>query len=226
MVALALGLSGRASEASEGLELAQSQLDALVVSDPANQYWRSFALTVALSRAEWLIADGRTDAAGAILRPAVEQLSAMVAAEPRSVEAGADLARALRLEAELAVADAPAEAARLASQAESILGRLTARQGSDARLLWESARVLRFSRRQEAAAGRPDPSRSRVRQLIDALTRRIAVSPNDWRILVPLAEALRVKGESRSAQVLIDRLKAFGFRARDPRIAAALGLDP
>jgi len=83
-----------------------------------------------------------------------------------------------------------------------------------------------FLHHQEAATGRPDPSRSRVRQLIDALTRRIAVSPNDWRILVPLAEALRVEGESRSAQVLIDRLKALGFRARDPRIAAALGLDP
>lgn len=226
MVALALGLSGRASEASEGLELAQSQLDSLVVSDPANQYWRSFALNVALSRAEWLIADGKTDAAGAILRPTVEQLSAMVAAEPRSVEAGADLARALRLEAERVVAVAPSEAARLASQAESILGRLTARQGSDARLLWESARVQLFLHRQEAATGRLDPARPRGRRLIEGLTRRIAVSPNDWRILVPLAEALRVEGESRSAQVLVDRLKALGFRARDPRIAAALGLDP
>jgi hypothetical protein len=149
-----------------------------------------------------------------------------VAAEPRSVEAGADLARALRLEAERLVAVAPAEAARLASQAESILERLTAREGSDARLQWESARVQLFLRRQEAATGRLDPARSRGRRLIEGLTRRIAVSLNDWRILVPLAEALLVEGDTRSAQRLIDRLKAFGFRSRDPGIAATLGLDP
>ena len=226
MKALVLSLMGRTSEATDDLDRAQSILDELVTADPDNQQWRSFALSVALIRAEWLIARNERAAAQAILGPSFTQLTAMAAMEAGSIQIHSDLAQALRLSALMLVETAPAEAKRLAAQSESILQRLTAQDGARIWDHWESAQIQLLLGRLELGFSQTETARRRWRRFIETHLIRLQASPNDWRILAPLAQAYVLDGDTRSAQPLIERLRGFGYHPFDPWTASTLNLKP
>lgn len=226
MKALVLSLMGRTSEATDDLDRAQSILDELVSADPDNQQWRSFALSVALIRAEWLIARNERAAAQAVLGPSFTQLTAMAAMEAGSIQIHSDLAQALRLSALMLVEAAPAEAKRLAAQSESILQRLTAQDGARIWDHWESAQIQLLLGRLELGSSQTETARRRWRRFIETHLIRLQASPNDWRILAPLAQAYVLDGNTRSAQPLIERLRGFGYHPFDPWTASTLGLKP
>jgi tetratricopeptide (TPR) repeat protein len=226
MKALALSLLGRKSEATDDLDRAQAMLDELVAADPDNQQWRSFALGVALIRAEWLMARNEGAAALTILGPSLTQLTAMVAMEAGSIRSHSDLAKALRLNAQMLVETAPVEARRMAAQSESILQRITAQDGAGVWDHWEAAHTQLLLGRMESGSSQTDSARRRWRRLIETLLVRLQSFPNDWRILAPLAQAYVLDGDTRSAQPLIERLRGFGYHPFDPWTASTLGLEP
>ena len=226
MKALALSLMGRKSEATDDLDRAQAILDELVAADPDNQQWRSFALGVALIRAEWLVARNERAAAQTILGPTLAQLTAMVAMEAGSIRIHSDLAKALRLSAQMLAETTPVEAKRLAVQSESILQRITTQDGAGARNHWESAHTQLLLGRLESGSSQTDSARRRWRRLIETQLERLKSFPNDWRILAPLAQAYVLDGDTRSAQPLIERLRGFGYHPFDPGTASTLGLEP
>jgi serine/threonine-protein kinase len=226
MKALALSLMGRKSEATDDLDRAQAILDELVAADPDNQQWRTFALGVALIRAEWLVARNERAAAQTILGPTLAQLTAMVAMEAGSIRIHSDLAKALRLSAQMLAETTPVEAKRLAVQSESILQRITTQDGAGARNHWESAHTQLLLGRLESGSSQTDSARRRWRRLIETLLIRLQSFPNDWRILAPLAQAYVLDGDTRSAQPLIERLRGFGYHPFDPWTASTLGLEP
>ena len=226
MKALALSLMGRKSEATENLDRAQTILDELVTADPDNQQWRSFALGVALIRVEWLMARNERAAAQSILGPSLTQLTAMVALEAGSIRIHSDLAKALRLSAQMLAETTPVEAKRLAVQSESILHRITAQDGSEIWDHWESAHTQLLLGRLESGSSQTDSARRRWKRFIEVQLPRLQASPNDWRILAPLAQAYVLSGDTRSAQPLIERLRGFGYHPFDPWTASTLGLEP
>ena len=226
MKALALSLMGRKSEATDDLDRAQAILDELVAADPDNQQWRTFALGVALIRAEWLVARNERAAAQTILGPTLAQLTAMVAMEAGSIRIHSDLAKALRLSAQMLAETTPVEAKRLAVQSESILQRITTQDGAGARDHWESAHTQLLLGRLESGSSQTDSARRRWRRLIETQLERLKSFPNDWRILAPLAQAYVLDGDTRSAQPLIERLRGFGYHPFDPGTASTLGLEP
>jgi serine/threonine-protein kinase len=226
MKALALSLMGRKSEATDDLDRAQAILDELVAADPDNQQWRTFALGVALIRAEWLVARNERAAAQTILGPTLAQLTAMVAMEAGSIRIHSDLAKALRLSAQMLAETTPVEAKRLAVQSESILQRITTQDGAGARNHWESAHTQLLLGRLESGSSQTDSARRRWRRLIETQLERLKSFPNDWRILAPLAQAYVLDGDTRSAQPLIERLRGFGYHPFDPGTASTLGLEP
>ena len=226
MKALALSLMGRKSEATDDLDRAQAILDELVAADPDNQQWRSFALGVALIRAEWLVARNERAAAQTILGPTLAQLTALVAMEAGSIRIHSDLAKALRLSAQMLAETTPVEAKRLAVQSESILQRITTQDGAGARNHWESAHTQLLLGRLESGSSQTDSARRRWRRLIETQLERLKSFPNDWRILAPLAQAYVLDGDTRSAQPLIERLRGFGYHPFDPGTASTLGLEP
>jgi tetratricopeptide (TPR) repeat protein len=226
MKALALSLMGRKSEATDDLDRAQAILDELVAADPDNQQWRSFALGVALIRAEWLVARNERAAAQTILGPTLAQLTAMVAMEAGSIRIHSDLAKALRLSAQMLAETTPVEAKRLAVQSESILQRITTQDGAGVWDHWESAHTQLLLGRLESGSSQTDSARRRWRRLIETQLERLKSFPNDWRILAPLAQAYVLDGDTRSAQPLIERLRGFGYHPFDPGTASTLGLEP
>jgi tetratricopeptide (TPR) repeat protein len=226
MKALALSLMGRKSEATDDLDRAQAILDELVAADPDNQQWRTFALGVALIRAEWLVARNERAAAQTILGPTLAQLTAMVAMEAGSIRIHSDLAKALRLSAQMLAETTPVEAKRLAVQSESILQRITTQDGAGVWDHWESAHTQLLLGRLESGSSQTDSARRRWRRLIETLLIRLQSFPNDWRILAPLAQAYVLDGDTRSAQPLIERLRGFGYHPFDPGTASTLGLEP
>ena len=226
MKALALSLMGRKSEATDDLDRAQAILDELVAADPDNQQWRTFALGVALIRAEWLVARNERAAAQTILGPTLAQLTAMVAMEAGSIRIHSDLAKALRLSAQMLAETTPVEAKRLAVQSESILQRITTQDGAGVWDHWESAHTQLLLGRLESGSSQTDSARRRWRRLIETQLERLKSFPNDWRILAPLAQAYVLDGDTRSAQPLIERLRGFGYHPFDPGTASTLGLEP
>jgi serine/threonine-protein kinase len=226
MKALVLSLMGRKSEATDDLNQAQTILDELVAADPDNQQWRSLGLGVALIRAEWLMARNERAAALTILGPSLTQLTAMVAMEAGSIRSHSDLAKALRLNAQMLVETAPVEAKRMAAQSESILQRITAQDGAGVWDHWEAAHTQLLLGRMESGSSQTDSARRRGRRLIETLLVRLQSFPNDWRILAPLAQAYVLDGNTRSAQPLIERLRGFGYHPFDPWTASTLGLEP
>ena len=226
MKALALSLMGRKSEATDDLDRAQAILDELVAADPDNQQWRSFALGVALIRAEWLVARNERAAAQTILGPTLAQLTALVAMEAGSIRIHSDLAKALRLSAQMLAETTPVEAKRLAVQSESILQRITTQDGAGVWDHWESAHTQLLLGRLESGSSQTDSARRRWRRLIETQLERLKSFPNDWHILAPLAQAYVLDGDTRSAQPLIERLRGFGYHPFDPGTASTLGLEP
>ena len=226
MKALALSLMGRKSEATDDLDRAQAILDELVAADPDNQQWRTFALGVALIRAEWLVARNERAAAQTILGPTLAQLTAMVAMEAGSIRIHSDLAKALRLSAQMLAETTPVEAKRLAVQSESILQRITTQDGAGVWDHWESAHTQLLLGRLESGSSQTDSARRRWRRLIETQLERLKSFPNDWHILAPLAQAYVLDGDTRSAQPLIERLRGFGYHPFDPGTASTLGLEP
>jgi hypothetical protein len=165
-------------------------------------------------------------AAQAILGPSLTQLTAMVALEAGSIRIHSDLAKALRLSAQMLAETTPVEAKRLAVQSESILHRITAQDGSEIWDHWESAHTQLLLGRLESGSSQKDAARRRWKRFIEVQLPRLQASPNDWRILAPLAQAYVLDGDTQSAQPLIERLKGFGYHPFDPWTASTLGLEP
>lgn len=222
-MARVLAISGNPAEAVQNLERASALLAPISQADPANQEWRSVALTYQVERILLLLSFSAEPPSAVSVRELRQELESLFAQAPKSRPFARRLALALLLEAKLP-ASTPGEGLALVTRARALLAPLTKGTNIDTPIEGDFARACLLEARFEEKLGRSERTKECWEQVVALLGNRAAQS-NDWRVLDPLAQALVLLGREDSARPVIEKLKSFGYRPMDPDAATTLQIS-
>ncbi len=218
----ALQLTGQLAAAGQLRAEARQRLEQLVAQDPRNRQWLVALLRLRLHDATAQLA--RRDPGILVqLGPLREQLDALVAAEPSSIDFIRQLAVAWRLESIGRRLAGHPDAGDAAARAIAIGEQLMRDNRADRPSRGELAQARLTAGRIAAAAGAAAEAQAHYEAAIAAVRPRLAGSA-DWRVLDPVAQALALLGRPAEAEPHVAHLRRLGYRSVDPFAGPLLDL--
>ncbi len=216
--ALMLAITGRRSDAAPLFASVAKTTAELAGQDPTNKQWHSQSIEMQSEKVFFDFVEGRTDGTVAFLAQARREAEALLAAQPSSFSYASTLTAVLGFEARINQDSAAAEKAVQVGES------FAKSDEFDSRMVWKYAQAQLLAGRLLKNSGKDSEATAHFQRLIEVVSPRLQLTPNDWHLLDPLAQAYLLTGNANAAQPLIQRLKTFGYRPMDPLAASLMGL--
>jgi hypothetical protein len=194
------------------------------VQDPRNRHWRAYNLTVRLRVAMLLSAQGNVAESWNIVNQTRDEIQTLAGAEPTVRRYQVLMATFWMLESRLQEHAGVTNGLPSVERVLQICQPFLSVERLDPKILWEVAGAHLIAGRILRNSGHMVDAEHHWTQVIELLTPQLARSPNNWRLLDPLARAHIESGHRGAAEPLIQRLRALGYHPADPLAASLLGL--